>query len=89
MKGDESEPAPPVAGSVGRGKLFSELKTQNVPQFNEPRMLARQAGQLEKFAEEQSVLSLDVSVLEPEEIEEVIPAPKAGTVGKFLHFRIH
>lgn len=76
--------------AVGRGSRLAPFASSSESSADkQPRLLAKRPGQLDLYAEEQSVISSHRPI-EPQlaheepDVEEEFPAPEVGTAGKFI-----
>lgn len=79
--------------AVGRGSRLAQFATSSESSSDkQPRLLAKHPGQLDRYAEEQSVVSshgpIEPQVAQEEpQVEEEFPAPEVGTAGKFISIK--
>lgn len=79
--------------AVGRGSRLAPFASSSESSTDkQPRLLAKHLGQLDRYAEEQSVVSSHRPI-EPQaaqeepDIEEEFVAPEVGTAGKFIFIK--
>lgn len=83
-----------MVAAIGRGSRLAPFasSSESSTTTQQPRLLAKQPGELDRYAEEQSVVSSRLERIEPPQVveeepdvEEEFPAQEVGTAGKLLN----
>lgn len=91
---DTLVPQVDTAIPVGRGSRLAPFASSSESSSDkQPRLLAKHPGQLDRYAEEQSVISShrpneQQVAQQQQQVEEEFPAPEVGTAGNFISIEI-